>query len=41
MTPTWIEPEMVAVDCAKAVPAAANVARAATLLTIFENKELL
>jgi hypothetical protein len=40
MTPTWIEPEMVAVDCAKAVPAAANVARAVTLIMNLSNKEL-
>jgi hypothetical protein len=41
MTPTEIEPEMVAVDCAKAALQAANVAIASTFLLKLQNNRLI
>jgi hypothetical protein len=40
MIPTDIEPEIVAVDCAKAAPETARTARAVTLIMNLSNKEL-
>jgi hypothetical protein len=40
MTPTEMEPEIVAVDCAKAAPETARTARAVTLIMNLPYKEL-